>query len=170
MRLLFLWAATGTVVVGAFFGSESGEARIRMRKVKEEPKACMNMKPDPYLSRPEKLIYATPRNSVIVEENVSIVGDLGNKHCSWPLTDFIQRLQVSGGDPQKYISQMRFYIDEYKNILVPYIKKENGYKQAVVNLASCDFENTLFTDELQVPKCDPPKKKSVRRKKKVRRA
>jgi len=150
--------------------SSIAQGRIRLRKVKDEPKTCTKMKVDDFLSRPEKKIFGTLRNSVVLEDDVVVIGDLGKKYCSWSLEQFNEKMNLSSLNPESgemvWKNQIQFYIDEYKNILVPFVKKDQGYKQAVINLSSCDFENTSYTEDLQLPKCDPPKKTSRKKKKK----
>ena len=149
-----------------------GEAKIRLRKVKDEPKTCTKMKVDEFLSRPEKKIFGTLKNSVVIEDDIVVVGDLGKKLCSWSLDQFSEKLNInspsqSNENPDhSWTGQVQFYIDEYKNVLVPFIKKDQGYKQAIISLSTCDFEKTSYTEEPQFPKCDPPKKSSKKKKKK----
>lgn len=137
------------------FAAEAG--RIRMRKVKDAPKVCTVMDEDKHLSRDSKRIFGTLRNSVIVEDKISIVDDLGKKICQWPV-DKWQPL----GDLSKY----SFYIDEQRNALYPYMKGDNQYQFVKISLNDCEFGELQTTDKLELPKCEIVKKKKSRSKSK----
>ena len=136
-------------VVGLFI-SQSVEARIVNRKVKEAPRVCAPMKEDSYLSRDGKRIFGTLRNSVIINEEIIVVDDLGKKICQWPLDKLSQFAEPLTFD---------FYIDEYKNKLYPHIKKENGFLVMSVDLADCSMADTSYLEKLDFPKCVKPVKK-----------
>lgn len=145
MRLyLSLW-----IVISFTIAAEAG--RIRMRKVKDAPKVCSNMEEDKLLSRGGKRIFGTLRNSVVFENDISIVNDLGKKICQWP-TDKWQSL----GDLSKY----SFYIDEQRNALYPYTKAANQYQFVKINLDDCAFGELQTSDKLDLPKCEAKKKSS----------
>jgi hypothetical protein len=127
--------------------SEAG--RIRLRKVPEAPKVCKVMKEDPLLSRRDKKILATLKNSLIINEQVSLVNDLGQKQCIWPVEKF---------QPLGDVRNANFYIDEYKNVLVAYQKVPQGMAQVQINIDQCQFDEYKLTDEVNLPKCSPPKK------------
>ncbi len=130
--------------------SESAEARIRMRKVVEAPRTCTTMKEDKFLSRPGKKIYGTLRNSVVVENDVSVVGDLGQKICKFPFEKFNRTAPIE---------HFAYYIDEYKNVLIPYAEKPEGFVQYKVNLANCEVEEEYTLSSPKLPKCEAPAKK-----------
>lgn len=145
MRLILsLW-----IVISFCIAAEAG--RIRMRKVKDAPKVCSVMGEDKLLSRGNKRIFGTLRNSVILENDISIVNDLGKKICQWP-TNKWQAL----GDLSKY----SFYIDEQRNALYPYMKSENQYQFVKISLDDCEFGEIQTTDKLELPKCEKKKKSS----------
>lgn len=130
------------------------EARIVNRKVKESPRTCGEMKEDNYLSRDNKRIFGTLRNSVVINHEISVVDDLGRKICAWPLEKLSQYAEPGTFD---------FYIDEYRNRLYPHFKKENGFFVVAVNLDDCSLAETSYTEKLDFPKCEKPKKKSRKR-------
>ncbi len=129
-----------------------------MRKVKDAPKVCSNMEEDKLLSRGNKRIFGTLRNSVVLENDISIVNDLGKKICQWP-TDKWQSL----GDLSKY----SFYIDEQRNALYPYMKAENQYQFVKISLDDCALGELQTTDKLELPKCEMKKKSRSKSKRKV---
>lgn len=137
------------------FAAEAG--RIRMRKVKDAPKVCSVMDEDKLLSRNSKRIYGTLRNSIILDNDISIVNDLGKKICQWP-TDKWQAL----GDLAKYT----FYIDEQRNALYPYMKDSNQYQFVKISLDDCELGELQTTDKLELPKCEVKKSKKSRSKSK----
>lgn len=137
------------IVISFTFAAEAG--RIRMRKVKDAPKVCSHMDEDKLLSRGNKRIFGTLRNSVILENDISVVNDLGKKICHWP-SDKWQAL----GDVNKYA----FYIDEQRNALYPYMKAENQYQFLKISLDDCELGEIQTTDKLELPKCEKKKKSS----------
>lgn len=152
MRVLFVF-----FIISISFSAEAG--RIRLRKVKDAPRSCAVMKEESSLSRADKKILGTEKNSVVIDDTVSVVGDLGNKLCEWPKEKFSE----IGEDAKK----MSFYIDEFKNILVVYQKSKTGLQQVQINLDNCQFDQLRTLSEVSLPKCDPPKKaKKIHKKKK----
>ncbi len=158
MRILFVF-----LILWISFFAEAG--RIRLRKVKDAPRSCAIMKEETSLSRDDKKILGTEKNSIVIDETVSVIGDLGNKLCEWPKEKFSE----ISDDPLK----MSFYIDEFKNILVVYqknINEQKTFQQAVqqvqINLDTCQFGQLRTLSEVSLPKCDPPKKAKKSRKKK----
>jgi len=143
------------VLVLAF--TSFSEARIVNRKVKEAPRTCATMKEDTYLSRDSKRIFGTLRSSVIIENQIRVVDDLGKKICDWPIEKLSQV-----GNPLDF----NFYIDEYKNRLYPHVKKEDGYVVMTVNLEDCSLAETALIESLDFPKCEKPLKKKRSSKKK----
>ena len=94
------------------------QARIRLRKVKDPPRTCSVMKKDELLSRPSKPIWSTERHSVVISDEITLLNDLGVKVCSWNKNLFGKTADLS---------QFRFYVDEYKEFIYPYLdEKENG--------------------------------------------
>ncbi|MFZ3229214.1 MAG: hypothetical protein WA160_03330 [Pseudobdellovibrio sp.] len=148
-----------TVIFICLFGLlQTTEARIRLRKVKDAPRTCVVMKEDDLLSRDDKLVWATERNSIVIDDELTLVNDLGQKICQWNKSAF-----TAFGD----VASFRFYIDEYKDIIYPYIdKKELGVLIFKVPFRTCalDDQKTLIT--LELPKCDKPKTVSKKAKKK----
>ena len=131
------------------------QAKIRLHKVKQAALTCSQMKIENLLSRTDKKIFGTEKTSIILKDDISVVGDLGKKVCQWPAEKFAQF-----GD----VNKLSFYIDEYKNILVPYSKNENNYRLAKISLDNCNFDDEKTLSELSFPKCDKPLKKSKKRK------
>lgn len=152
MRLILsLW-----IVISFTFAAEAG--RIRMRKVKDAPKVCSVMEEDKLLSRGNKRIFGTLRNSVILENDISIVNDLGKKICQWPTNKW-----QSLGDLSKY----SFYIDEQRNALYPYMKAQNQYQFMKISLDDCELGEMQATDKLELPKCESKKKSRSKSKRRV---
>lgn len=145
---LLLKIAILFTIVFSTMAAEAG--RIRMRKVKDAPKVCATMSEDKFLSRGGKRIFGTLRNSVIIEQDISLVNDLGKKICQWP-TNRWEAL----GDLSKY----NFYIDEQRNALYPYMKAENQYQFVKISLDDCSLSEVQTTDKLELPKCESRKKK-----------
>ena len=135
-------------------------ARIVNRRVKDAPKVCAIMKEDTLLSKENKQVFGTLKHSVVIEDKVSILNDLGKKACQW---DF-DKLNVYGN-----IGAFSFYIDEYKNYIYPYLKNENNkYTMLKISLATCEIEDSYANDKLEFPKCSKPPAKKSRSKKKRR--
>lgn len=143
-------------IVFTTMAAEAG--RIRLRKVPIAPKVCANMDEDKFLSRGGKRIYGTLRNSVIIEQDISLVDDLGKKICQWPAN----RWQALGD-----LSKYNFYIDEQRNALYPYMKAENQYQFVKISLDDCSLSEVQTTDKLELPKCEAKKKARSRSKRKV---
>lgn len=129
------------------------EARIVLRAVKEPPKFCGVMKEDPYLSKENKIVYGTLKYSVVIEDKVSLISDLGKKACQWSIEDF-----AAYGD----VDRFSFYIDEYQNTIYPFIKNEenNSYTMLKIPLVSCQVEDMLVNEKLELPKCSKPSPKT----------
>ena len=137
---------------------EKAEAgRIRLRKVKEAPKTCSTMAEDQYLSKPDKRILGTLKNSLIFEDDITVVDDLGKKVCQWSYDNW-----TSYGD----LSQFQFFINEQKNELIPFQKNENGYLVSKIDLSNCEMNDLKVVQELQLPKCESSKKRTKLRTKK----
>lgn len=117
------------------------------------------MKVDSLLSRPAKPIWSTERHSVVVADDVTLVNDLGQKICSWNKSSF-----TSLGE----VSEFHFYIDEFKEVLYPYLElpEKGGYLLFKVPLKSCSLEDQSPTKDLDFPKCEKPKKSTKKKKKK----
>ncbi|MES2803078.1 MAG: hypothetical protein V4654_11340 [Bdellovibrionota bacterium] len=153
---LLLRIAILFTIVFSTMAAEAG--RIRLRKVPVAPKVCANMSEDKYLSRDSRRIFGTLRSSVIIEQDISLVDDLGKKICQWP-TNRWQAL----GDLSKYT----FYIDEQRNALYPYMKAENQYQFVKISLDDCSLGEVQMTDKLELPKCEVKKKARSKSKRKV---
>lgn len=154
-KILLRTAILFSIVCGTL-SAEAG--RIRLRKVPIAPKVCANMNEDKLLSRGGKRIFGTLRNSVIIEQDISLVDDLGKKICQWP-TDKLQAY----GDPTKF----NFYIDEQRNALYPYVKSDASYQFLKISLDDCSIGELQTTDKLELPKCEMKKKSRTRTKRKV---
>lgn len=140
------------------------EARIRMNKVKDAPKTCKVMGEDPYLSRPYRRVWVTQRSSVVVDrENlVVLVDDLGRKICDWKSDDF----EALGN-----LQDFRFYIDEYKEMFYPFVKREEGgFLRIDVPFKTCSLSKQQATEQVDLPKCTPPPTKKAKRSSKRRPA
>ena len=145
------------------------EARIRLRKVKEAPKACKTMEEDSFLSRKEKKVLGTLRHSVLIEDDASeksitLVKDKGEKICQWDLSEW-STIQQDNKLPD--IRSFKFYIDEYKNVIYPYVqKKDNSYFLMSIPINTCDLSAQQTNAKLDLPKCEKPVTKSKKRSKK----
>jgi len=165
MKFIFIFLILNLIAV-------SSQAKIRLRKVKEAPKTCGIMKEELFLSRPEKKIFGTEKNSIVINHQISLIGDLGQKQCVWSAEQFLIL-----GDLKK----ISFYIDEYKNLLFAYAKSvsinqksveqkinsnQKFIQQVQINIDRCQFDEMKTLTAVHFPKCDPPKKhKKIRRKK-----
>lgn len=129
-----------------------------MRKVKDAPKVCSVMEEDKLLSRGSKRIFGTLRNSIILENDISIVNDLGKKICQWSVNKW-----QSLGDLSKY----SFYIDEQRNALYPYMKMQNQYQFVKISLDDCELGEVQAADKLDLPKCESKKKSRSKSKRRV---
>ncbi|MEK6627034.1 MAG: hypothetical protein AABY53_00270, partial [Bdellovibrionota bacterium] len=70
------------------------------------------------------------------------------------------------------ISNFKFHIDEYKNVIYPFVQKQdNSYFVMNIPISTCDLNNQVTKVNLELPKCEIPKKYASRRssKKKSRR-
>lgn len=134
------------------------EANIRLRKVKDPPRTCSFMKKDELLSRPTKPIWSTERHSIVISDEITLLNDLGVKVCSWNKNLFGKTADLS---------QFRFYVDEYKEIIYPYLdEKENGFVIYKVAFKDCSLNDKVTLSKLEFPNCEKPKKISKKRKKK----
>lgn len=145
------------------------EARIRLRKVKEAPKVCAIMKEDAFLSRHEKKVFATLRHSILIESLtdetlVTLVRDKGEKICQWKISDW-NSFQKSNNLTD--LNKLNFYIDEYKEILYPYVQKEDAtYLLMKIPFNSCSMSEQMAIEKLNSIKCENAKKKSRKKSKK----
>lgn len=150
------------LAVSLVFGNSAEAGRIVNRKVKEAPKVCAVMQEDKLLSKEKKQVFGTLKHSVVIEDNVSILNDLGKKECQWPF----EKLNIYGN-----IDTFNYYIDEYKNYIYPYFKntEKAGYTMLKVSLATCEIEDSFDNEKLEFPKCSKPAgtKKSKSKKKSV---
>lgn len=137
-------------------------ARIRNNKVKEAPKTCALMQKDEDLSRKNKLVLGTLRHSIIIEDSdesksMTLVRDKGEKICQWSLEQ-MKSIQESNKLPD--LKEFKFHIDEYKEILYPYVKKEDGsYFMMTIDFKTCSLDTQVTKEKLDLPKCEIPKKK-----------
>ena len=150
---------TKFLILALFLSSFSlpAHSRIRLRKVKDAPKTCAMMKEDSLLSRPEKSVWSTERHSVVVADDISLVNDLGQTVCTWPRSLF---------NPLGDITNFRFYIDEYKEIVYPYIQNQQaGFLVIKTPFQSCSLDERTKISSLEFPKCEKPKGRSRKKKK-----
>jgi hypothetical protein len=149
------------ILILIFISSIYSDARIRLRKVKEAPRVCQVMKEDQYLSRPEKKILGTEKNSLIFDGAVTLIGDLGHKQCEWPLEKFAVFQEPRAAN---------YYIDEFKNVLIAYKKvqvessNQKIVQQLQINVENCQISDLSTLSEPVLPKCDPPKKGKKKKK------
>ena len=150
-----------TSLILLFFAEVSFAGRIRLRKVKEAPKVCAHMVEDNYLSRKNRKVYGTLRNSLIFEDQVLVVDDLGQKICQWPNEKWAPL-----GDVTKY----KFYIDEKRNKIYSYLKnaEANQYQVAEVDINNCQLGSLQTVSDLDLPKCEKVKKSKVVKSKNVK--
>lgn len=142
-----------------FIVSFDVQARIRNNKVKDPPRTCATMKEEEFLSRPGKKVFGTLRNSVVIEDDLSVISDLGKKICQFPL----EKINQYGN-----ITDFKYYVDEYKNVLYPYVKQENGYFVMKVAMNDCSIVEEVTKEQLDFPKCEKPSKKKSRSKKRAK--
>lgn len=145
------------------FTSQVYAGRIVNRKVKEAPKVCAIMTEDKLLSKDKKQVFGTLKHSVVIEDNISILNDLGKKECQWPF----EKLNIYGD-----IESFSYYIDEYKNYIYPYFKNTDkaGYTMLKVSLSTCEIEDSYNNDKLEFPKCAKPEGPSKKSKSKKKRS
>lgn len=136
-----------SLILAFHFSAQAG--KIKLRKVKEDPKVCTVMSEDKLLSKSNKRIYGTLRNSMIFDDNISMVNDLGKKVCQWSYDKWLPL-----GDLTKYT----YYIDEQRNKLYSYTKIENQYRMVKVDLENCELGEPQTTAQLDLPKCEKQKK------------
>lgn len=137
---------------------DQAQARIRLRKVKDPPRTCTVMKQDDLLSRPIKPIWSTERHSVVISDDVTLLNDLGVKVCSWNKNLFGKNADLS---------KFRFYVDEYKEYIYPYIEtKDNGTTLYKVAFKDCSMANKVTLGKLELPVCEKPRKISKKQKQK----
>ncbi len=130
--------------------------RIVNRKVKEAPKVCAKMIYDELLSKGEKVVFGTLKNSIIIDHEIKILNDLGKVACQWPFSFF---------DQYGNVKKFNFYIDEFKNELYPYIQNEDQkYLMLSIPLSTCKVEKTETLSALIFPKCEKPATKKTRKK------
>lgn len=151
-----------SVVIVVVFGSLYAEAgRIRNRKVKEAPQICGLMQEDVHLTRGGKKVYGTLRHSLVFENdeqmnNISLVKDKGEKICQWQSTvwnNILKNNQVEN------LMSWKYYVDEYKEILYPYVQKaDKSYFIMTIPFATCSLEQQVTRVDLDLPKCEIPKK------------
>lgn len=138
-------------------------ARIRNRKVREAPRSCRLMSEDSFLSRRDKKVLGTLRHSLIIENSedartVTLIKDKGEKICEWKLEQW-QSIEADNKLPE--VTDFKFHVDEYKEILYPYVRKADGsYFLLKVPFKTCELSDQSTKAKLELPKCEPPKKKS----------
>ncbi len=146
--------------------AQAGESRIRMNKVKEAPKVCKVMAEDSMLSRDGKKVFGTLRHSLVFEraenlESVSLIKDKGEKICQWQGSQWEEILKNNGFEN---MTNFKYHIDEYKEILYPYATKADGsYFVMNIPFSGCGLDDQATREKLEIPKCIVPKKKSKKR-------
>lgn len=157
------------VIVFGAFQAEAG--RIRNRKVKEAPKICGLMQEDVHLTRDGKMVYGTLRHSLVFENddqmnNISLVKDKGEKICQWQSTVWNNILKNNQVEHQM---NFKYYIDEYKEILYPYVQKaDKSYFIMTIPFSTCSLEQQVTRADLSLPKCEIPKKTKKKSKAKAK--
>ena len=137
------------------------DARIRNRKVKEAPKSCKIMEEDSFLSRKDKIVLGTLRHSVLIEndeneKSITLVKDKGEKICQWNMDQW-STIQADNKLPD--LKLFKFYIDEYKNVIYPYVQKpDKSYFVMSVPIQTCDLSQHITKLKLELPKCELPGK------------
>lgn len=127
------------------------------------------MEEDGFLSRKEKKVLGTLRHSVLIEDDVTeksitLVKDKGEKICQWDLAEW-SAIQQNNKLPD--IRSFKFYIDEYKNVIYPYVqKKDKSYFVMSIPINTCDLSVQQTNAKLDLPKCEKPVAKSKKRSKK----
>ncbi len=148
------------------FSFSAAQARIRMHKVKEAPRTCRLMAEDSQLSRNDKRVLGTPRNSILIESGtdlrtITLVKDKGEKICQWTLEEW-HSIQENNKLPD--LQNLKFYIDEYKEILYPHIQKaDKSWFMMTVPFATCGLTEQVTKEKLELPKCEKPKKSRKKR-------
>lgn len=164
MKLLF-----GLILSLAFF--QYSEAKIRNRKVKEAPRVCKTMIEESLLSRKDKKVLGTLRHSVLIEDDeieqsITLVKDKGEKICQW---DFAEWSAIQANNKLPDISSFKFFIDEYKNVIYPYVQKpDNSFFVMTIPIQTCDLSNQITRVKLELPKCEIQAKSKKRSAKKRR--
>ncbi len=148
------------------------QARIRNRNVKEAPKACKLMEEDAFLSRDGKKVFGTLRHSLIFEKNesedsVSLVKDKGERICEWTGDQWNQVLKNNAVENN---IGFKYHVDEYKEVLYPYVRKADGsYFMVSIPFKGCALDSQVTREKLELPKCEIPKKGKKRRSKKAKK-
>ncbi len=151
------------------FFSVAADSRIRNRKVKEAKKVCKLMEEDLFLSRESKKVFGTERHSLVFEDSdsestISVIKDKGEKICQWSVAEWTKTLKKNQIEST---SDFKFHIDEHRDILVPHMKKKDGgYFYWNISLKDCELNNYYFSQKMDLPKCQTPKKRSKKSKKK----
>lgn len=150
----------------SFFLFNHSEAKIRLRKVKEAPKTCKVMEEDNFLSRKDKKVMGTLRHSVLIEDDenekgIVLVKDKGEKICQWEMNEW-SNIQSENKLPD--LKSFKFYIDEYKNVIYPYVQKQDkSYFVMSIPMETCDLSNQITKAKLELPKCEIPSKSKKKR-------
>lgn len=149
------------IIVGILLSFAHSEARIRMRKVKEAPKTCVTMKEDSFLSRKDKKVLGTLRHSILIENSneqpsITLVKDKGEKICQWTMDKWSS---IEKNNRLPATEDFKFHIDEYKEILYPYVQKEDkSYFMMAISFKDCSLDTQITKASLDLPKCESPKK------------
>jgi hypothetical protein len=129
------------------------------------------MQEDQKLSRKNKRVMGTLRNSLLIEDDstgqtVTLVKDKGEKICQWSLAKWLE-IQKQNNLPE--LTSFKFYIDEYKDVMYPYVQKDDkSYFVMRIPTDTCDISEQKTVAKLDLPKCVSPKKsKQSRRRKSV---
>lgn len=161
---------TCSILFICLFIVQFSEAKIRLRKVKEAPKTCKTMVEDSFLSRKDKKVLGTLRHSVLIEDDdedqsITLVKDKGEKICQWDLEQWSAIQQTNRLPDIRFFS---FYIDEYKNVIYPYVqKKDKSYFVMSVPINTCDLSVQQTNAKLELPKCEKPSKKKRSKKRSI---
>jgi hypothetical protein len=149
------------ILSSLLFSFSFSEAKIRLRKVKEAPKTCVTMKEDNFLSRKEKKVLGTLRHSILIENNseapsITLVKDKGEKICQWDMKTWAS---IERENKLPHASAFKFYIDEYKEVLYPYVQRgDKSYFMMSIPFKDCSLETQITKLSLNLPKCEVPRK------------
>lgn len=149
------------IILGILFSFAQSEARIRLRKVKEAPKTCVTMKEDSFLSRKDKKVLGTLRHSILIENDseapsITLVKDKGEKICQWTMDKWSS---IEKDNRLPATEAFKFHIDEYKEVLYPYVQKDDkSYFMMAISFKDCSLDDQVTKASLDFPKCESPKK------------
>ncbi|MEQ1721768.1 MAG: hypothetical protein ABL930_01240 [Pseudobdellovibrio sp.] len=119
------------------------------------------MKEDNFLSRKDKKVLGTLRHSILIESNaeapsITLVKDKGEKICQWNMDTWAS---IEKDNKLPDAMSFKFYIDEYKEVLYPYVQRDDkSYFMMSIPFKDCSLETQITKLSLNLPKCEVPKK------------